>query len=107
MIIGKHEVRGKVMDSFTRCEHYHSELDIVAIKFACCNTYYPCYRCHLETAGHTAEAWPKADSNKKAILCGSCHNEMSIEAYKKADSCPFCHADFNPGCENHYHYYFG
>ena len=38
-----HHVAGDVIDSETRCTHYHSELDIIAIKFYCCDTYFPCF----------------------------------------------------------------
>ena len=49
-------VLGPVVDEMTRCVHYRTEVDIVAIKFACCNEYYPCHRCHEETADHPAAA---------------------------------------------------
>ncbi|SDL69894.1 CHY zinc finger protein [Sediminibacillus halophilus] len=107
MLIGNHEVHGKVIDHATRCEHYHSELDIIAIKFACCHAYYPCYRCHQEAAGHAAKVWPKSAGKMKAILCGNCHRELTIETYKGTNTCPYCHAAFNPDCNLHYHYYFG
>jgi uncharacterized CHY-type Zn-finger protein len=45
-------VKGVEVDSKTRCRHYHSEKDIIAIKFKCCAVYYPCHFCHEETAGH-------------------------------------------------------
>lgn len=33
-------VHGISVDDKTRCEHYHSLLDIIAIKFKCCGKYY-------------------------------------------------------------------
>lgn len=45
-------VKGRTTDDQTRCIHYHSAVDIIAIKFKCCNTYYPCFYCHEEEAGH-------------------------------------------------------
>ncbi|MEI2340752.1 hypothetical protein V8V71_18610, partial [Priestia megaterium] len=39
-------VKGDTVDSETRCMHYRTDKDIIAIKFYCCNTYYPCYQCH-------------------------------------------------------------
>ena len=49
MICKGHHVAGNVIDSETRCAHYHTELDIIAIKFYCCDTYFPCYQCHEES----------------------------------------------------------
>ena len=49
------EVFGPTVDDHTRCVHYATELDIIAIRFACCDRYYPCHLCHSETADHPAE----------------------------------------------------
>ena len=51
-------MRGAVVDDQTRCVHYASELDVVAIRFRCCDTYYPCHACHAEAVDHPAERWP-------------------------------------------------
>lgn len=100
-------VKGKLTDEQTRCVHYHSPLDIIAIKFKCCNEYYACYRCHAEQAGHTSRVWAKNEFDTKAILCGACKSEMSIAVYYDCNyQCPFCRALFNPGCKNHNHLYF-
>lgn len=61
----KYELKGQLTDNGTRCIHYHSALDIIAIKFKCCDVYYPCYECHAEEAGHTAQVWPKNDGLPK------------------------------------------
>lgn len=95
------------IDSYTRCRHYHSELDIIAIKFPCCDTYYGCYECHVEFANHSPKVWQWEDAEKKAILCGNCGTELSIRAYLTSGvQCPSCEAPFNPRCENHYALYF-
>ncbi|NOU96351.1 hypothetical protein GC093_24500 [Paenibacillus sp. LMG 31456] len=95
------------IDGQTRCKHYHSELDIIAIKFKCCDTYYGCYYCHEETVNHEAMVWPKLEWHTKAILCGSCHTELSINQYLNSSYvCPSCNSPFNPGCSNHNHLYF-
>ena len=100
-------VKGKMIDDHTRCTHYHSTLDIIAIRFKCCNAYYPCYECHKEEAGHEAVVWKKEEWNNKAILCGQCYHELTIKEYVDANNqCPFCRADFNPNCSRHYHLYF-
>lgn len=98
---------GKPVDTQTRCKHWHSALDIIAIKFKCCDKYYPCYSCHTETADHEAQVWPKHEFATKAILCGVCGNELSIKDYMACDNtCPKCASLFNPGCSKHYHLYF-
>ncbi|MFN8253650.1 MAG: CHY zinc finger protein [Ferruginibacter sp.] len=100
-------VGGNTIDAHTRCIHYHSALDIIAIKMPCCNTYYPCIECHNETAGHPAAVWPGTAFDTPAILCGQCYNEMTIAQYLSCNNqCPFCGAAFNPKCCNHYHLYF-
>ena len=40
MLIHDHDVKGNGVDKETRCLHYHSEVDRIAIKFYCCNSYY-------------------------------------------------------------------
>lgn len=101
------KVKGKLVDDNTRCTHYHSILDIIAIRFKCCNEYYPCYECHEEEAGHQAIIWKKDEWNTKAILCGQCKHEMTIKEYFNSNNqCPYCKAAFNPGCSKHYPLYF-
>lgn len=110
--IVKSEIRGiniygKPVDQQTRCQHWHSELDVIAIKFKCCGNYYPCFSCHEEEADHEHQVWPKAEFDTKAILCGVCGTELSISDYQKSNNtCPTCQSAFNPGCSKHYHLYF-
>lgn len=100
------EVFGPTVDEHTRCVHYATELDIVAIRFACCGRYYPCHQCHSEAADHPAQQWPRDRWDQNAILCGACWGELSIETYKASDSCPECAAAFNPRCAAHSDLYF-
>lgn len=90
----------------TRCVHYRTEVDIVAIRFACCGTYYPCHRCHEETADHEATQWPIDKRDREAVLCGACGTELTIDAYLGTTECPSCHAPFNERCRLHTHLYF-
>jgi uncharacterized CHY-type Zn-finger protein len=101
-----HEVRGVDVDSETRCAHYGTDRDVVAIKFGCCETYYPCFRCHEETADHDIEKWPLERRDEPAVLCGACGTELAAQEYMGVDACPDCGTDFNPACANHYHLYF-
>ena len=101
------QVKGALVDNMTRCIHYHSALDIIAIKLKCCQTYYPCYYCHQEEADHEAQQWPESEWDTRAILCGVCKMEMTIREYLDSSyTCPACGAPFNPGCRNHNHLYF-
>ena len=101
------EVFGLQLDPQTRCLHYHSPLDIVAIKMKCCGLFYACKDCHIALAGHPIEPWPSSEFHEQAILCGSCRATLSISAYLSSNSgCPACHAPFNPACRNHHHFYF-
>lgn len=101
------QVSGVEVDEATRCAHWHSELDIIAIKFGCCGRWFPCHDCHNEIAEHEPTVWPTAEFSEKAILCGGCGYQLTITEYFACDSnCPNCRRNFNPGCSNHYHLYF-
>src|SRR5690606_20898541 len=95
------------VDSQTRCTHYHSQLDIIAIKFKCCKKYYPCYECHQEAEIHKPQVWSVVEHDQKAILCGVCKHELTITEYiNSGNKCTSCKSNFNPGCSLHYHLYF-
>lgn len=102
----KPQVLGPVVDDQTRCVHYRTRADIVAIKFRCCGEFYPCVHCHAETAGHDPEQWPAETSDEHAILCGVCWSTMSIAHYMIEGKCGTCNAAFNPRCRLHYPHYF-
>jgi len=48
------EVHGIDVGAMTECAHYHSGLDIVAIRFKCRGLYYPCFSCHEALAQEAA-----------------------------------------------------
>nr|WP_041072673.1 CHY zinc finger protein [Bacillus sp. OxB-1] len=107
MLIKGFEVRGIQVDEETRCVHYHTEIDRIAIKFHCCGIYYPCYECHQEIGCGQPDVWPKERFGDRAILCGACGHELTIAEYLECKSeCPQCSAPFNPGCKLHRHLYF-
>lgn len=101
------EVRGLELDAQSRCAHWHSPLDIVALKMRCCGVYYACRDCHDALADHRAQVWPREARDTLAVLCGACGAELCIAAYLACDdACPACAAPFNPGCKLHRHLYF-
>jgi uncharacterized CHY-type Zn-finger protein len=101
------EVRGVDLDAETRCAHWHGPRDVVAIRMRCCGVFYACRECHDALADHPARLWPRAEWDARAILCGVCGGELSVEAYLAGDNrCPACAAPFNPGCKTHLHLYF-
>ncbi len=101
------EVRGIELDAETRCAHYDSPLDIIAIKTKCCGTYFACKDCHAALADHSLEPWPHEEWHRNAVLCGACGSEHTIARYmESSDRCPACGAPFNPGCREHRWYYF-
>lgn len=100
-------IKGIKVDTETRCAHYHSEIDRIAIKFFCCGIYYPCFECHEAIGCGQPAVWPKEQFNQKAVLCGTCRHEMTVQEYLDCNSCcPQCKAPFNPGCNLHKHLYF-
>jgi uncharacterized CHY-type Zn-finger protein len=100
-------VYGLQLNACTGCLHYSSALDVIAIKFKCCKHYYACYSCHLEIADHPAERWQDEDCHEKAVLCGRCGVEMTIQQYLCCNNeCINCQARFNPGCKLHWELYF-
>jgi uncharacterized CHY-type Zn-finger protein len=101
------EVRGVDLNVQTRCAHYGTALDIIAIKMKCCGIYYACKECHEALAGHSIKVWPQEEWIQFAVLCGACRHEMTIDEYMASGSrCPRCRASFNPGCRKHYQFYF-
>lgn len=100
-------IHGVDVDPKTRCRHYASDRDVVAIRFACCSRYYPCFECHEAVADHEAARWGPGDGGHEAVLCGVCGHQLPISSYLDGDDqCPSCDAAFNPGCRAHYHRYF-
>ncbi|HEY1901438.1 MAG TPA: CHY zinc finger protein [Terracidiphilus sp.] len=100
-------VIGIDLDPETRCAHYCGALDIVAIKMKCCGVYYACKDCHDALADHAINVWPVGEWNQAAVLCGVCGAELTVRQYLGcSDKCPRCSSPFNPGCRNHYHFYF-
>lgn len=100
-------LHGVAVDSATRCDHYDSDLDVVAIRFACCDCFYPCFRCHEALTDHDAERISPDRFDRPAVRCGVCGATLSVDAYLDCDdSCPDCGAAFNPGCRRHRDRYF-
>lgn len=100
-------VLGVDVDPETRCAHYHLPIDVIALKFACCEEYYPCYQCHAAVADHKPQRWPKERFGEPAVLCGVCKTELTVDQYMmSAYYCPSCDTAFNPGCSLHAHIYF-
>jgi len=100
-------LRGVAVGPETRCAHYDGGRDVVAIRFPCCHTFYPCFACHAETTDHAAKRWPADRFHTPAILCGTCQAVLTIQDYLNADHrCLSCGAVFNPNCTRHYDRYF-
>ena len=100
-------VRGLDLDPATRCVHYRTEVDIVAIRMACCDEYFACKECHEALAGHDLLPWPPNSGKVAAVLCGACSAELTIQEYLTCDdACTRCGAAFNSRCRLHHHFYF-
>ncbi|WP_435196731.1 CHY zinc finger protein [Natronomonas sp. EA1] len=105
--VGDTTVHGIGLDIETRCAHYATERDIIAIRFACCDRYFACAACHAAIADHDAEPIPNSAFDEPGVLCGACGSLLSVSEYLESDhACPACGAAFNPGCAAHYDRYF-
>jgi uncharacterized CHY-type Zn-finger protein len=101
------EVHGIDVTPRTGCAHYHGELDIIAIRFKCCDRFFACWHCHDALAGHPPLRWQPQDLDQPAILCGACGCRLTIRQYLGCDSlCPSCGESFNPRCRLHHPLYF-
>ena len=107
MLDPRPEVLGVQLDAQTRCAHYRSPLDVVAIRMKCCGAYYACKDCHDAVAGHGHPGPPRGEWDHPAVLCGVCGTQMSVRDYLASGyRCPACESPFNPGCRAHHHFYF-
>lgn len=100
-------VHGLSVTQLTQCAHWHSPLDIIAIKHFCCQKFYACISCHDVEETHKSGVWPRDQRNEKAVLCGACKHILSVDEYMHSGSrCTNCGEGFNPGCKNHWNLYF-
>ncbi|WP_435065984.1 CHY zinc finger protein [Halobaculum sp. EA56] len=100
-------VRGVDVGAETRCAHYAGPTDVIALRFGCCGTFFPCAACHDAVADHEPAPWPRDRFDEPAVLCGVCGATLSVREYLASDfACPECDAAFNPGCAAHYDRYF-
>lgn len=100
-------IHGIDVDENTRCAHWHSAVDIIAIRMKCCDRWVGCFDCHQAFADHAPEVWLLNERHEAAVLCGACGARLSVAQYLSANAtCPLCAAAFNPGCASHHHLYF-
>ncbi|MFC3931979.1 CHY zinc finger protein [Streptococcus dentapri] len=99
-------IQGLLLDSRSRCQHYHTTLDIVGLKCFDCQRYYACYQCHDSLEDHSFQAYPRKYQQDLVVICGVCHLEMTIEQYQAVSACPSCQSPFNPKCSQHDNIYF-
>jgi uncharacterized CHY-type Zn-finger protein len=103
------DIHGVDLTPLTQCAHWHSPLDVIAIKHACCRKFYACISCHnaLESS-HEPAVWKREDWNEAVVFCGNCKRVWSVQEYMagKESRCEGCGAGWNPGCKNHWDLYF-
>ncbi|MFD0845206.1 CHY zinc finger protein [Streptococcus saliviloxodontae] len=99
-------IYGLDLDRESRCRHYHSQLDIVALKCFLCQRYYACYKCHNACQNHSFAPYPLSRREDLVVICGVCHKEMTIADYKEVSACVACQSPFNPRCHLHEAIYF-
>ncbi|WP_105956605.1 CHY zinc finger protein [Apilactobacillus quenuiae] len=97
------KIYGIKVDSQSRCIHYHTKNDIVALMCQQCHKFYACYKCHDELNNHKFK--PVKINQAKNILCGNCQTLLTYTQYK-LNYCPYCQHRFNPKCIIHQSIYF-
>lgn len=101
------KVEGVEITPTTQCKHWHSEKDVIAIKFKCCEKFFACNDCHSTLTTHESNQWSITERKEKAILCGRCKKLLTIQEYLDCKNCcTGCGCGFNPGCKLHYDLYF-
>jgi uncharacterized CHY-type Zn-finger protein len=68
--LGGHLIYGIELDTATRCVHWRSDRDILAIWAPCCETYYSYLACHAAAADHPLERIPESAFDTPGALCG-------------------------------------
>ena len=86
-------LRGVAVDPETRCAHWDAPVDVVALRFGCCEAYYPCDACHDAATDHEAEPWPRDRFGEPAVLCGACGATLSAREYLDGDREAHCASD--------------
>lgn len=101
-------VLGIGVDGESRCAHWRSSVDVVAMRFKCCGAFYGCAGCHVAVAGHAPERWDvRRDRDEIVAMCGVCGTQYPLKGYlANGDACSTCGADWNPGCRKHRELYF-
>nr|WP_125551224.1 CHY zinc finger protein [Loigolactobacillus jiayinensis] len=97
-------IYGLALDAAGRCQHYHTDNDIVANKCAQCQQYFACYHCHDALRDHHFVPLPTTTTGK-VVCCGNCQHELTWRQYQTG-ACPFCQHAFNPRCALHHAIYF-
>ncbi|KRL43329.1 CHY zinc finger protein [Lacticaseibacillus manihotivorans] len=98
----KPKIYGQQLDVASRCRHYHSDLDVVALWCGQCQKFWACYEFHDAMGDHEFVPLPKAQA---LVLCGACRCMMTYSQYQSG-ACPNCWYPFNPRCELHTDHYF-
>lgn len=118
------EIHGLLYDAQGRCEHYHSDRDVLANLCGICHRYYACYKCHAVLCDHPFA--PIDRTHPAGLCCGVCGATFSYGEYAHSGAgasaqdsaaqgsageeftpaCPSCGAAMNPGCQLHAHLYY-
>ena len=78
-------LRGVSVDPETRCAHWDGPVDVIALRFGCCEAYYPCDACHDAATDHEAEPWPRDRFDEPAVRCGVCNATLTAREYLDGD----------------------
>ena len=77
------QIHGLSVTPLTQCTHWHSALDIIAIKHACCQKFYACISCHNALESHDPQVWGVRDRDEKTVFCGACKGVLGVGEYMR------------------------
>ena len=78
----RRDSRGEDYDNQWLCSHYKRRC---YVKFACCEQFWPCHRCHNNQSSCGRKKLKSRDTQQ--IKCSACGEEQPVCRYLKIDSC--------------------
>ncbi|SQA00231.1 zinc finger protein [Staphylococcus aureus] len=100
------KVYGSLIDTETRCRIILPKKILLQLNLNVVINTIHAISAIMSLKKHAIKRWSEPSFNEKAILCGVCKHELTINEYMMVERCPNCQSRFNNRCKYHYHIYF-